>query len=461
LSGRVAWRPPRSLAVRLAATYVALFLPSIALLLGALYWFGVTVPLRDMAASVGREADALVVLDRRAGRPALVRALAARLDAPAQAMPFHALVAADGRTVSANLPSWPLRPFDGWRRLEADRYSDGDEDDHEALVVERRLGDGARLIVGRDVEPIDDREETFFDSGLWLASLTILLALVGSIAMGAAIGRRLETVNRSARRVMAGDLGERIPLSGTGDDFDELAETLNAMLARMEELVESVRRVSDSVAHELRTPLARLRADLEELAAPGGGAAGRRRLAEQAVEEACRLQGVFDSLLRIARIEAGQHRSGIRAVDLTTLLADAAEYHAPGAEARGQALRAEIAPGLAVRADPDLLFQAVSNLLDNAIKYTPEGGEVMLRARAEAGAAVIAVEDSGPGIGPESRARVTERFYRAPETADRPGAGLGLSLVAAVARFHGAALVIGEAGPGASLSLRLPLADPA
>jgi signal transduction histidine kinase len=277
--------------------------------------------------------------------------------------------------------------------------------------------------------------------------------------MGAAIGRRLDIVNRSARRVMAGDLGERIPLSGTGDDFDELAQTLNAMLARMEELVESVRRVSDSVAHELRTPLARLRADLEELAAPGGGA-GRRHLAEQAVEEACRLQGVFDSLLRIARIEAGQHRSGIRAVDLTTLLADAAEYHAPGAEARGQTLRAEIAPGLAVRADPDLLFQAVSNLLDNAIKYTPEGGEVMLRARAEDGAAVIAVEDSGPGISPESRARVTERFYRAPETADRPGAGLGLSLVAAVAHFHGAALVIGEAGPGASLSLRLPLADP-
>ncbi|WP_136162402.1 sensor histidine kinase [Sphingomonas flavalba] len=447
----------RSLTFRLALLYIGLFAVSVGLLFGVLYWLIIARPMQDMAGRVSAEAAALVATDARDGRPALLAALDRRLRDHGDVKPFHALVAADGRVVSANLPSWPAVPFAGSRRLEADLYSDGDEDDHEALMVDRRLGDGARLLVGRDIEMLDDREELFAGGAAWVVAIAALLAVFGSIAMSAVVARRIDAVGRTARRVMAGNLGERIPVRGTGDDFDDLAETLNRMLDRIEDSMESNRRISDSIAHELRTPLARLHADLDDLAASEPGPAERSRLIGQAVEEARRLQAVFDALLRIARIETGLHDTGVRRIDLSTLLRDAAEFYGPEAEARDQRLTAAIPDGLAIEGDPDLLFQAVSNLLDNAIKYAPVGGQVTLETRRDGARIAVTITDDGPGIAPEHRARVTERFYRAPGTVPAPGIGLGLSLVAAVARLHRAELVIHDGGRG-RISLILPVA---
>lgn len=444
-------RLSRSLTLRLGLIYVALFLTSTALMFAAAYWIGVYQPLLDEAQRVRAEAGSLTAIDKGGGRDALVRALEAR-QATGPKRAFHALVSPDGRTISANLPSWPEKPIVRWTLLEADVYREGQEEDYEALVIERRLGDGARLIVGRDVEEIDDRDELFTIGSAWLIVIAALLAIGGSLAMSRAIGRRIDAVTQTARRVMAGRLTERIPLRGTGDDFDELAETLNMMLGRIEESVESVRRVSDNVAHELRTPLARLHADLDELRM-ATDEEERARLTEQAVHEAERLQSIFDALLRIARIESGRHLAGVKPVDLTTLLADAAEFHAPDAEARGQRIESRIAPGLSIEADPNLIFQAVSNLLDNAIKYGGPGAMIGLTADVADGSTRIAISDTGPGIPAAYRDRVTERFFRLPETSGQPGTGLGLALVAAIVALHKGRMEIGDAAPGTRVTL--------
>ena len=262
MSGGRLRRVLRSLTFRLGLIYVALFLTSLALLFGTAWWIGVHRPLTAEADRVRAEAAALVRIDATQGRAALIGALDRRREGAGKTRAFHALVGSGGVVATANLPSWPREQIAGWQLLEADLYFEGQEIDFEALVVERRLADGARLIVGRDVEEIDDRDEMFTLNSAWMIAIAALLAVGGSLAMGAAISRRIDAVTRTARRVMAGSLTERIPLRGTGDDFDELAETLNLMLGRIEESVESVRRVSDNVAHELRTPLARLHAEL-------------------------------------------------------------------------------------------------------------------------------------------------------------------------------------------------------
>ncbi len=450
----VRWRQiGRSLTFRLGLIYVALFLTSILALFGSAYWLGVARPMQHEAGIVMAEADRLAAIDRSDGRDALLAAIDARRARSGHRLAFHALIGKDARVVTANLPSWPTEAIVGWQLLDADLSVLGSEEDYTSLSVERRLRDGARLIVGRDVEDIDDRDELFSLGSAWFIMIAAMLAIGGSFAMSAAVSRRIDAVTRTARRVMAGSMTERIPLRGTGDDFDELSGTLNLMLSRIEESVEAVRRVSDNVAHELRTPLARLHADLDELRS-ASGEGERQRLADQAVAEAERLQAIFDALLRIARIESGRHLAGVKPIDLSTLLADAVEFHTPDAEARGQRIEARIASGLSIEADPNLLFQAVSNLLDNAIKYGGEGGVVTVDGARRDGRVELAIADTGPGIPDEYRDRVTERFFRLSATADQPGTGLGLALVAAIVALHRWTMVIGDAGPGTRVSIR-------
>lgn len=443
----------RSLTFRLALIYLALFSVSVALLLAVTWWMTVLRPLEDVQASILREADTLGDIYIVDGAAALEAALARRAVTVSERKAFHAYTAIDGRIV-ANLPSWPAKADSGWHRFEADLYVDGDEEDHEALVHAQSFRDGARLFVGRDIEDIDEREEVIEQLILWGGIAVLILGLAGGVVMSLAVGRRIEAVNATARQVIAGDLSGRVPTRGSGDDFDRLGDTLNAMLARIEASVEAVSRVSDSVAHELRTPLARLQADLGELAA-AGDADERARLLDAAAAEASRLQATFDSLLRIARLETGRHAIERRPVDLARLLNDAAELYAPEAEDQGKILDVAIEAPLATQGDANLLFQAVTNLLDNALKHTPAGSRIRLSGR-QAGGALIEVSDDGPGIPAEHRARVVERFYRVPGSEGRPGLGLGLSVVDAVARAHGARLELADDGSGLAARLHLP-----
>ncbi|MGE3744697.1 MAG: ATP-binding protein [Sphingomonadaceae bacterium] len=446
-----------SLSFRLALTYVGLFVTSLLVIAGTFYLIAIHMPLEAARTQVEQEARILrntYVVD---GSDALLAGLREHQTKSGPHKAFHAFIDANGRTISANLRSWPREPADGWLRLEADDYLEGDEVDYEPLTLDHRFADGARLLVGRDIEDISEVEEVLQSGALAVVAVAIIVGLVGGGLMSFAIGRRIETFSSTARRVMAGDLSQRVPVRGSRDDFDRLAETLNLMLARIEEALEAVRRVSDSVAHELRTPLSRLRADLEDAIA--GPDRDRAAKLISATDEADRLDRIFDAVLRIARIESGRHSANMRTVDLSTLLEDAVDYYRPAAEEADIAFTAAIEPELKVTADADLIFQAVTNLIDNAIKYTGPGGRIMLAAQGRAGSVIVELTDNGQGIEAEHRTRVTERFYRAPLAENVPGIGLGLSLVAAVAALHDSQIAFEDADPGLRVRWTLQIAQ--
>jgi len=462
LRPRVARVSLRSFTLRLTLVYMALFYGSIGLMLGVSYVGGVARPLQAVEQQIRTDSDRLAGIYRTQGRDALIRALDQRSRVFTGRLPYHVLIAPDGAVVSANLLDWPRVKGPEWVRYEFGTYATGAEEEHEAVVRDLVLPDGYRLLVGLDTEDLDEREDLIMEALSWGAGMTLALGVIGGLVMTFAVAQRLEAINRAARAVIAGDLSGRVALRGSGDDFDQLAATLNEMLARIERLVASISRVSDSIAHELRTPLTRLRAELEELAT-GAGEEPPEQIqarAAAALDEAARLQSMFEALLRIARLQSGQ-QTRRAPVDLSTLLADAAELHRPAAEDRHQILEEESPPDLSVMGDRDLIFQMVSNLLDNAIKFAPEGGRVAVAGRTAPGAVEIVVTDNGPGVPPEARERVFERFWRgdAPDDsrAAPPGFGLGLSLVAAAAEAHGAAITLDDAAPGLKVTVRFPV----
>jgi len=447
----------RSLTFRLALAYLALFVVSVGVLIGGAYLAGVRTPLEQVRGGVEREAEALARAYPREPRAAFIKRLEARAAATDRRPAYHALIAPDGQVLSANLPIWPAPQAQrDWLRFEFDSYTTGDEVEHEAIARDLTFADGVRLIVGRDTEDLDEREDFLSETLLWGAILSGVIGLAGGLMMSLVVGRRLEAVARTARTVIAGDLSGRVEVRGSGDDFDTLAETLNEMLARIEQLVQSISRVSDSIAHELRTPLTRLHADLEELTEASRRSPQTHRLARQAKAEAERLQSIFDSLLRIARIEAGRHVAEFKTVDLSTLLADVAEFHRPEAEGKHQALVEKVEPGLIVEGDANLIFQAVSNLLDNAVKYAPAHGKITLTARREGEGVALSVCDTGPAVAAEHHPKLTERFFRAPDAAQAPGAGLGLALVAAVVSMHEGKLEFENLVGGFCATISLP-----
>lgn len=447
----------RSLSLRLALYYLILFTASVLLLGLAWWWFTIRTSVHEARLRVEREMAHLAAVHQTQGSGQLMRELEQRASRPSGRMPFHALIAANGSLLSANLPSWPREHRDGWLRIDADLHAEGDKVDHEALSLDRILPDGSRLIVGRDIENIDEIEEKLLAAVSGLLLGTLILGVAGGFLMNRAIGWRIAAVSRTARQVIDGDFSGRIPLRGSSDDFDRLSATLNDMLDRTEQMFDSVRRVSDNVAHELRTPLARLRASLEQLRDSHGNQPAATL--DEAIEEAAALEKTFEAVLRIARIESGRHRTGMAPVDMSAVMADAAELYHPLAEERGQSFEVDIQPGLVVSGDRDLLFQSICNLLDNAIKYTPPGGRIRLAGRRGNGQAEIAIVDDGPGVAVEHRERITERFYRVPATSGERGAGLGLSLVAAVAERHESSLALEDAAPGLRVLWTLPAKD--
>jgi signal transduction histidine kinase len=441
----------RSLTFRLALYYAGLFTLSV-LLLGTLYYaLAIRVPLEQVERGVAREAGQFASLHTREGTTGLAEALERRAAQPSARLAYHVLLDRTGGAITANLPSWPHARTEKWIRIEADIPSEGDEDEHEALVNDQVLADGSRLMIGRDIDDLDEVQETITATLVWLLPAMVLLSLGGGALISRAIGRRIEKLDSAARGVIAGDLSERVRLHGSGDDIDRLGETLNVMLDRIEQGMEAVRRVSDSVAHELRTPLTRLRASLAELDRTSDGGA-----IEEAIEEAERLETIFNAVLRIGRIEAARQNGARTRIDLAAIVSDAVDLYHPETEARGQRLDIDIQPDLWVEGDRDLLFQAVTNLLDNAVKFAPEGGQIIVQGDVHEGRCRLAVEDDGPGVAPELRARITERFYRAPNTSGVQGAGLGLALVSAVAAVHEAPIQFKQGRRGLRVEWEFP-----
>ncbi len=454
-----------SFTFRLALLYAALLACSVIILLGFMYWSTAGYMARQTDATIEAEIQGLAEQYRRRGLSGLTTLLVERSARRPTGAGVYLLADSEYRPLVGNIDAWPDVEPDraGWidfRLRDAVASGTALGEEHAARGKVFRLRGGLRLLVGRDVRELAAIRGLIRDALGWGLAMTVALALTGGWAMSVGVVRRIEGVNQVGREIMEGDLSRRIPTDGSGDELDQLAVNLNRMLGRIEALMASVRQVSDNIAHDLRTPLSRLHAKLSQLRDTdlGPGVAAR---VDEAIADAEELLAAFNALLRIARVESGSRRAAFRDLDPVVLLHDVAELYEPLAADKGQQLEvspaqsAAAAGGQRIHGDRDLLFQALANLLDNAIKYTPPGGRIRLEAAPLGRGVQLSVSDSGPGIPTELRGKVLQRFYRIDASRSAPGHGLGLSLVQAVAQLHGADLTLDDAGPGLRVMLSL------
>jgi signal transduction histidine kinase len=439
---------------------------SVAILLGFIYWSTAGYMDRQLDATIAAETQGLAEQYRRRGLRGLTSLIKERVARDPTGAGVYLLVDKNLDPLVGNLDRWPggFPDADGWVHFRLRERGPDHTEEHAARAQVFRLQGDLRLLVGRDVRDLEAIRGLILDALTWGLALTAGLALVGGWLMTGRVVRRIEAINQTSRDIMEGDLSRRIPSGGSGDDFDQLADGLNRMLARIETLMAGVRQVSDNIAHDLRTPLTRLRTKLEVLRVELESALGEGHPAGAAVEETIADADVmlttFNALLRIARIESGSQRAGFAEVDLAPLAQDVAELYEPVAADKDQTLTVEVPPSALVVGDRDLLFQALGNLVDNAVKYTPQGGQVTLRIRPLPDTIAVEVGDSGPGIPPELREEVFRRFFRADHSRSTPGSGLGLSLVQAVIQLHGASIELADNRPGLRVTVRLPRSKP-
>lgn len=459
--GRAA-RVLASSSFRLALLYVALLGVSVSILLGFIHWMTAGYMDRQTDATIAAEIQGLAEQYRRRGLRGLTALIQERVARDPAGSSVYLLADKNLSPLIGNLDRWPAGSPDseGWVRFRLRERGPDRSEEHAARAQVFRLEGDLRLLVGRDVRELEATRALIQNALTWGLALTAALALIGGWLMTGRVVRRIETINQASRDIMEGDLSRRIPEDGSGDEFDQLAAGLNRMLARIEVLMNGVRQVSDNIAHDLRTPLTRLRTKLEllrsEIAASLGPGHAASAVAEETIADAEELLATFNALLRIARIESGSQRAAFAEVDLTPLAEDVAELYEPVAAEKGQTLRLLAAAPAPVVGDRDLLFQALSNLIDNAVKYTPEGGELTLSVAATPEAVEVEVRDNGPGIPSELRTEVFRRFFRADNSRSTPGSGLGLSLVEAVVALHGGSIELDDNRPGLRVRLGLP-----
>jgi signal transduction histidine kinase len=359
-----------------------------------------------------------------------------------------------GNRLAGNLP---VTNQLGWNEISA--REDASEDQSGKLervrVLVRQLGDGLRVGVGEDLEQVDELEETFLRVLASALGIVLVLGIGGGLLLSAGFLRRLDAITRTADAIIAGDLSRRIERTGSGD-FDHLAGTLNTMLDRIAGLIENVRQVSSDIAHDLRTPLSRLRQDLEEAKEKDLTATDYRKVVERAVGDADLLLDTFSALLRIAQIEAGTRRSAFRVVDLSEVMRTLADAYAPPAEESGRPLRTEIADAIRITGDRELLSLLFANLVENALHHTAPGTTISLRLAREEIGVIAEVADTGAGIPEEERTKVFQRFYRLERSRTTPGSGLGLSTVAAIVVLHQASIELLDNKPGLRVAVRFP-----
>jgi signal transduction histidine kinase len=400
----------------------------------------------------------VIVVDARARRPGSSLYLVTTFNGEALAGNVTAL--------APGILDNPGRTETVYRRL--DETETPEHPDHHALVRVFQLPGGFRLLVGRDLEERERLYHIILDAGRWSIAIVIVLGLAGGLFVTRRVLRRVDAMTETTRSIMAGDLGERLPVAGTGDELDRLAENLNVMLERIEALMHGLKEVTDNIAHDLKTPLTRLRNRSEEALRTAKNEAEYRAALEGTIEESEGLIRTFNALLMIARAESGQARNDMSEFDAAEIAHDVGELYEPLAEEKGIKLKVEADAPATVRGNRELVSQALANLVDNAIKYAEPRAvaingatpEIVVRALSENDRILLTVADSGPGIPEADRARVVERFVRLEQSRSKPGSGLGLSLAAAVARLHGGELTLTDNEPGLKTVIALPRGGP-
>ena len=469
----IRWRALRSASLRLAIVHAALFAISAILFLGFIWWATIGLLERQVEAAINADAQALSERWEEGGLPALALTIQDRLEQDVDDDAIYLMVDPANARVAGNLRSWPhdVTRTDIWYQLPIARAGTKGLAEVHAFA----LPGGFRLLVGRDVRARIVLKRLLTDTLLWALLMMVVLGTSGGFLLRGLFRRMVRDIARTTSAVSAGDLTSRVPRSGSGDEFDRVAQTINAMLDRIARLMDGVKQVSNAIAHDLRTPITRARTRLEDAALHAAGTEELRAAVERAVSDLDGITGIFEALLRIAEIEAGSRRSAFAEIDLAGLLTDLAELYGalaeehglrlelelPGRPPGGSATQGHFPPGRLLRiwGDRSLIQQAVANLLDNAIKFSHPGGTVFLRAALAERRISVEIADQGIGMPQSDRARASERFFRAEAARNTPGSGLGLSLVQAVAQLHGGSLLLEDADPGlrAILTLGLPV----
>ena len=434
---------------RLTLAYMALFALSVGALSAFIYWATLGYLDTQTNAIIEAEIRGLYEQYERSSVRGLRDVIDERLERDTQGRTFYLLVDPIGRPVAGNVTAWPIG-VDSARG----QWVDFVQSDSDTPVRGMWLPVGSfRLLVGREIRELTAIRQLLRRASFYGITLTLVLALIGGVLLAVSAERRLAEINRTTRQIMAGDLSRRAPLKGSDDEHDELAQNINTMLDQIENLLDGMRHVGDSVAHDLRGPITRLRNRLETVAA--AERPSREDLAD-CVTQLDQVLATFNALLRIARVESGAYRSAFTTVDLKPIVHDVCELYQAAAEERQVTLHAKAPEPVEVFGDRELLAQVLTNLVDNAVKYTPPGGAVRIGLARSGDKAVVHVADSGPGIPAEDRSRVLQRFTRLDRARSQPGNGLGLALVSAVTLQHHGRLTLGDNAPGLLVTVELP-----
>ena len=458
----------RTTAFKLTLVYLTIFALFAVFLLGYFAFNTKRLFNEQITQTVDLDVEGLSAQFNAAGLRRLVLIVEARSRRPGSSL--YLVTTPTGEGLAGNVGSLPqgVMATPGWTETVYRRIDESDSSEvHHALVRVQHLPGGFRLLVGRDLEERDRLYKVVLDAGKWSAAIVLILGLAGGFFVARRVLRRVDAMTDTTRTIMDGDLSERLPVAGTGDELDRLAENLNAMLERIEALMHGLKEVSDNIAHDLKTPLTRLRNHAEEALRMQHGEAGYREALETVIEESDGLIRTFNALLMIARAESGQARDNMTEFDAADVAQGVGELYEPLAEEQGLSLDVAAPEPVPVTGNRELVSQALANLVDNAIKYAaPEARKngvasgIVIKASAEGDRVLLSVADNGPGIPESERGRVVERFVRLEKSRSVPGSGLGLSLVAAVAHLHGGELRFTDNGPGLKATIVLPRGGP-
>lgn len=436
----------RSFSLRLAALYTAAFALAV-VVVGAITLLATRAALRrQFDARIDAEAAGLTQEFRTEGLSSVVQAVGERDRSPGALN--YGLQGSHGEPVAGKLAE-AKAPL-GWSTLRKPQSGETES----IRVLTTALPDGHRLVIGNVDEQSEALQHTVLQGFAWAFAGVVVLGFLGGYGLSRAVHRRLATMTDAAEAIIEGDLARRIPEQGSDDDLDRVAATFNRMLNRIAALMETLRQVSDDIAHDLRTPLTRLRQRLEAsltLETPGE----RAEAIGGALADMDAILETFAGLLRIAQIEGGARRSAFRPLDVAPLARTVVEAFAPSAEDSGQTLSLEGDGPLIIEGDLELLTQMLVNLVDNALRHAGPGARIRVRVASQGLEVVASVIDNGPGVPEGERARVLDRFYRLERNRSTPGSGLGLALVVAIARLHGASVSLADAGPGLEVRVTL------
>ncbi|HWT31619.1 MAG TPA: HAMP domain-containing protein, partial [Propylenella sp.] len=422
-------RPFRTTAFKLSALYLVVFGLFAAFLIGTIARSTTEILQSQMRRAVDAEMKALAEQYASGGIARLARSIELRSRRPGASL--YLLTDTAGAKIAGNVESVPTRvlnKFDAapqvvpYQRLEGDNAGAPNA----ALVRVAELAGGGRILVGRDISEADEIATVVRQALIWTVALMAGLGLISWLFVSRRVLKRIDSIADSSRRIMEGDLSRRLEVTGTGDEFDRLAESLNAMLARIERLMVGLKQVSDNIAHDLKTPLTRMRNRIESILTQGGDDAEHRAMLQVTIDEADQLIRTFNALLMIARVEAGSSEVEFGIFDAAEVACDVFELYEPLAEQAGVSLKVQAAGPVLVRANRELISQALANLVDNAIKYSDEctaQPQAVIAVGQDGGAVTLSVTDNGAGIGEGDRTRVTERFVRLEESRSKPGAG--------------------------------------